>query len=44
MERYHDFHIAEEIYPAETAEDDTMLFDFSEDEIRALPQEVVERE
>jgi DNA-directed RNA polymerase subunit beta' len=44
MERYHDFHIAEEIYPEEAAEEDAMLFDFSEDEIRALPQEVVERE
>ncbi len=38
MARYHDFHIDEEFFEPEPDEDDSLLFEFGEDEIRALPQ------
>ena len=41
MPKYHDHHIKEEIIEVEE-DDDSMLFEFGEDEIRALPQEVAE--
>jgi DNA-directed RNA polymerase subunit beta' len=41
MAKYHDFHVPEEVIEVEE-EDDSMLFEFGEDEIRALPQEVAE--
>jgi len=41
MPKYHDFHINEVIEEPEE-EDDSLLFEFGEDEIRALSQEVVE--
>jgi hypothetical protein len=44
MAPYHDFHLAEDLpQPGDAAEDD-LLFEFGEDEIRSLPQEVLETE
>jgi DNA-directed RNA polymerase subunit beta' len=42
MERYHDFHLAEEIEPIEVEEEEGLLLDFGEEEIRSLPKEMVE--
>jgi DNA-directed RNA polymerase subunit beta' len=44
MEKYHDFHIAEEVQLMEVEEDDGLLFEFGEGEIRTLPQEIVKLE
>ena len=41
MAKYHDHHVTEEVIEVEEDED-SMLFEFGEDEIRALPQEVAE--
>jgi len=42
MEYYHDFHIAEEVQPAELEDEEGLFMGFAEEDIRALPQEVVE--
>jgi DNA-directed RNA polymerase subunit beta' len=45
MAGYHDFHMAEDLpEPVSESEDEMSFFDFGEDEIRALPQEVLEGE
>ncbi|MEO7975127.1 MAG: DNA-directed RNA polymerase subunit beta' [Thermoanaerobaculia bacterium] len=44
MAPYHDFHIAEDLPPITNPADDEMYFDFGDDEIRTLPQEVAETE
>ncbi len=44
MAPYHDFHIAEDLPEVTHPADDEMYFDFGDDEIRALPQEVAETE
>ena len=44
MERYRDFHLAVEEEFVEAEEEDGLLFEFGEGEIRALPQETVEPE
>ena len=44
MAPYHDFHLAEDLpQPGDSADDD-LLFEFGDDEIRTLPQEVLEGE
>ncbi|MFP3939462.1 MAG: DNA-directed RNA polymerase subunit beta' [Thermoanaerobaculia bacterium] len=42
MEHYHDFHMEEEEYAYEPEEDEELFFDFSDEDIRALPTEAVE--
>jgi len=42
MARYHDFHLEEEVYEDQLEEEDEMLFDFGDGNIRALPTGVVE--
>ena len=44
MAPYHDFHIAEDLPEITNPADDEMYFDFGDDEIRTLPQEVAETE
>ena len=44
MAPYHDFHIAEDLPEVTHPADDEMYFDFGDDEIRTLPQEVAETE
>ncbi|MCH9650289.1 MAG: DNA-directed RNA polymerase subunit beta' [Deltaproteobacteria bacterium] len=38
MDHYHDFHLQEDIYAQESADDDELFFDLSDEDIRALPQ------
>ncbi len=40
MDYYHDFHLAEAELPVESEEDEELFFDFGDEEIRSLPQEV----
>jgi DNA-directed RNA polymerase subunit beta' len=40
MDYYHDFHLAEAELPAASEEEEELFFDFSEEDIRAMPQEV----
>ena len=44
MPFYHDFHISEELAPPEPEDEDGLFLGFSEEDIRALPTEVVEGE
>ena len=44
MPYYHDFHISEELAPLEDEDEDGLFLGFSEEEIRALPTEMVEGE
>ena len=44
MPFYHDFHISEEIAPPELEDEDGLFLGFSEEEIRALPTEMVDGE
>ena len=44
MAKYHDFHMEDVVYEDDLEGEEELLFDFSEGEIRALPQEVVESE
>ena len=44
MAYYHDFHISEEIAPPELEDEDGLFLGFSEEEIRALPTEMVDGE
>jgi DNA-directed RNA polymerase subunit beta' len=44
MDFYHQFHLEEEEYDAVPEEEDELFFDFSDEDIRALPQEAVESE
>ncbi len=44
MAQYHDFHVPEEIPEPSAEPDEELFFDFGDDEIRALPQEVLESE
>ena len=41
---YHDFHMEAEEIPVEAEEEQELFFDFGEEEIRTLPQEVMEGE
>jgi DNA-directed RNA polymerase subunit beta' len=44
MAPYHDFHMVEDLPEPEPEGDEEMFFDFGDDEIRTLPQEVLEGE
>ncbi len=44
MEHYHQFHMEEEEYEVLPEEEDDLFFDFSEEDIRALPAEALESE
>ena len=44
MGRYHDFHLPQEVQLMDVEEDEGMLFEFGEGEIRSLPQTQVESE
>ncbi|HVF62242.1 MAG TPA: DNA-directed RNA polymerase subunit beta' [Thermoanaerobaculia bacterium] len=44
MHHYADFHMEEEYVPAETEGEEEIFFDFGDEEIRTLPQEVLEGE
>jgi DNA-directed RNA polymerase subunit beta' len=40
MDYYHDFHLADAEMPSDMDEDEELFFDFGDEEIRSLPQEV----
>ena len=42
MDYYHDFHMAEECIESEPETEEELFFEFGEEEIRSLPQEVLE--
>jgi DNA-directed RNA polymerase subunit beta' len=42
MDYYHDFHMAEEYIEVEPEAEEELFFEFGEEEIRSLPQEVLE--
>jgi DNA-directed RNA polymerase subunit beta' len=42
MGYYHDFHMAEEFVEEEPETEEELFFEFGEEEIRSLPQEVLE--
>jgi DNA-directed RNA polymerase subunit beta' len=42
MDFYHDFHMAEEYIESEPETEEELFFEFGEEEIRSLPQEVLE--
>jgi DNA-directed RNA polymerase subunit beta' len=42
MDFYHDFHMAEEVLESEPEAEEELFFEFGEEEIRSLPQEVLE--
>jgi DNA-directed RNA polymerase subunit beta' len=44
MGYYHDFHMAEEYVDTESEPEEELFFEFGEEEIRSLPQEVLEGE
>jgi DNA-directed RNA polymerase subunit beta' len=44
MNYYHDFHMAEEFVEEEPETEEELFFEFGEEEIRSLPQEVAETE
>ncbi|HEY4576138.1 MAG TPA: DNA-directed RNA polymerase subunit beta', partial [Thermoanaerobaculia bacterium] len=44
MNYYHDFHMAEELLETQDEPEEELFFEFGEEEIRSLPQEVVESE
>jgi DNA-directed RNA polymerase subunit beta' len=44
MGYYHDFHMAEEFVEADNEPEEELFFEFGEEEIRSLPQEVLEGE
>jgi DNA-directed RNA polymerase subunit beta' len=44
MNYYHDFHMAEEFIEADNEPEEELFFEFGEEEIRSLPQEVLESE
>ncbi|HSK78926.1 MAG TPA: DNA-directed RNA polymerase subunit beta' [Thermoanaerobaculia bacterium] len=44
MGYYHDFHMAEEFIESEPEAEEELFFEFGEEEIRSLPQEVLEGE
>jgi len=44
MGYYHDFHMAEEFIEADNEPEEELFFEFGEEEIRSLPQEVLEGE
>jgi DNA-directed RNA polymerase subunit beta' len=44
MAPYHDFHMVEDLPEPEPESEEEMFFDFGDDEIRTLPQEVLEGE
>jgi DNA-directed RNA polymerase subunit beta' len=44
MDFYHDFHMAEEFVEPEPEAEEELFFEFGEEEIRSLPQEVLEGE
>jgi DNA-directed RNA polymerase subunit beta' len=41
---YHDFHMEEDVYEADPEAADELFFEFGEDDIRTLPQQLVEGE
>jgi hypothetical protein len=44
MDYYHDFHMEEVELPSEAEEEQELFFEFGEEDIRSLPQEVLEGE
>ncbi|HSS76147.1 MAG TPA: DNA-directed RNA polymerase subunit beta', partial [Thermoanaerobaculia bacterium] len=42
MDHYHDFHMAEEFVESEPETEEELFFEFGDEEIRSLPQEVLE--
>jgi DNA-directed RNA polymerase subunit beta' len=44
MDYYHDFHMAEEFVEADNEPEEELFFEFGEEEIRSLPQEVLDSE
>ncbi|MFP5284242.1 MAG: DNA-directed RNA polymerase subunit beta', partial [Thermoanaerobaculia bacterium] len=42
MDYYHDFHMAEDFIEPEPEQEEELFFEFGEEEIRSLPQEVLE--
>ena len=44
MLAYHDFHMAEEVPEPGPEPEEEMFFEFGEDDIRSLPQEVLDVE
>src|SRR6201747_1217396 len=44
MDFYHDFHMAEEFVESEPETEEELFFEFGDEEIRSLPQEVLESE
>jgi DNA-directed RNA polymerase subunit beta' len=44
MDYYHDFHMEQEEFPEESEVEEELFFDFTEEDIRTLPQEVLEAE
>jgi len=44
MDYYHDFHMEEVDLPTEMEEEQELFFEFGEEDIRSLPQEVMEGE
>ncbi|HEY4562801.1 MAG TPA: DNA-directed RNA polymerase subunit beta', partial [Thermoanaerobaculia bacterium] len=44
MNYYHDFHMAEELLETQDEPEEELFFEFGEEEIRSLPQEVLESE
>ncbi|HEY4595107.1 MAG TPA: DNA-directed RNA polymerase subunit beta', partial [Thermoanaerobaculia bacterium] len=44
MNYYHDFHMAEELVDMQEEPEEELFFEFGEEEIRSLPQEVLESE
>ena len=44
MDYYHDFHMEEVDLPTEVEEEQELFFEFGEEDIRSLPQEVMEGE
>ncbi len=44
MDHYHDFHMAEEFVESEPETEEELFFEFGDEEIRSLPQEVLEGE
>jgi hypothetical protein len=44
MDHYHNFHMAEEFVESEPETEEELFFEFGDEEIRSLPQEVLESE
>jgi DNA-directed RNA polymerase subunit beta' len=44
MDYYHDFHLTEEEYLDDVGDEDELFFDFGDEDIRTLPQEILDGE